>query len=127
MPLSPSLSPINIPSPPPHTDATVELPVSSKLCARHSNEQRILRLFMLAKARETQQLFVISRYHTLNLPKLAVTFRTDGGGVRVGEAVRVQVTYRNVLPSSLSHALFTIEGLGVHKEISYRYVGVVWL
>ena len=105
-----------------YTDATVELPISSKLCVRHSNEQRVLRLFILAKARETHQLFIISRYHTMNMPKLTVTFCTGGGGVRVGEEMRVQVTYRNILPSSLSHALFTIEGLGIHKEISYRYV-----
>lgn len=87
-------------------------------------EQNILQIFTLVKARETQQLFTINRYHCPRPPSLSVTIKQNAREqpIAVGHDVRVVVSFRNILPSSMSHAVFLIEGMGSYKEMSHRYV-----
>ena len=101
------------------TAATVNLPVSSRQYLRHLQEQNILKFFIVAKIRETKQLFFIGCYHQLQqLPMLIKSPQT----VKVGEVVRVTLSFRNSLSFSLSHILFLlqVQTLCNHKEVAYR-------
>lgn len=96
--------------------------VSSKQCLKYCSDQNVLRLFVLAKTRETQQLFVINRYHILHPPQLSITIKHRNDIISVGDVVRVCVSYKNIMTSSLSHAVITLDGMNTHKELSHRYI-----
>ena len=66
-------------------------------------------------------MFIINRYHVLKPPELSVQVK-NGGDVSVGDNVRLSITFTNTLPSSLTHTIFIVQGLGTCKEIPYRYV-----
>ena len=99
--------------------ATVDLPIASKQYIRSLFEQNMLKFFIMAKARETQQLFVVLRYHQLKSPPLAIKVPRI---INQRALTRATLTFTNYFPFSLTHIIFDIGGqsLCVHKEVAYR-------
>lgn len=99
--------------------ASVRLPVGKGQYQRHLREQNLLKFFVVAKIRETKQLFLYVCYHQLQTPSLVVRAPSL---VRVGEVVRVRVLFTNPLPASLLHVVVTVQAgaLGSYHEVAYR-------
>ena len=88
---------------------------------RHLVEENVLGFFIVIKVRETKQMYLTVTHHQLTTPPLTLTCPHT---VRVGETVRVKLSFINPLPSTITHPVFTLQAqqLCLHKELAYRLV-----
>ena len=79
----------------------------------------MLEFFIVAKVRETQQMYLSITHHQMTPPTLILSCQSS---VRVGETVTLRISFTNPLPSTITHTLFTVQAqqLCTHKEIAYR-------
>ena len=119
-------SPFPFPCPPNLADASVQLSVGRGKYQRHLRQENLLRFFVVAKIRETKQLFLFVRYHQLRTPSLVVRAPSSVG---VGEVARVRVIFTNPLPASLMHVVVAVQAgaFGSYHEVAYRLAAVYWL
>jgi hypothetical protein len=103
----------------PEQTATVILPIKGRQYIHHLKDQNMLHFFIVAKTRETNQLFFIHKYHQFD--PLSVQIKAPSS-VAVGDNVRIILSFHNSLSFSLSHIsfIFQAQELYAHKEIAYR-------
>lgn len=99
--------------------ALVKIPVLSRQFLKHLVEENMLKFSLVVKVRETRQLYLTVTHHHVSLPPLTLTCPHT---VRVGERVRVKLSFNNPLLSSISRSVFSVQaqGLSPHKEIAHR-------
>ena len=104
---------------PPYIAAVVNIPVLSRQFLKHLVEENMLKFFVVVKVCETRQLYLTVTHHHVSPPPLIVTCPPS---VRVGEVVKVKLSFTNPLPSSISHSVFTVQAqdLCPHREVAHR-------
>ncbi|KAL5489676.1 hypothetical protein EMCRGX_G018794 [Ephydatia muelleri] len=103
----------------PGKDSTVTLPIAAKSYMKVLTEQCLLQFFLVAKVRESKQLYLKPHNFQLCPPRLEVECPAS---INEGSNVKVKLKFKNVLFTSLSRLLFLVQAQGLcpQREIVYR-------
>lgn len=88
-------------------------------------EQCLLQFFLVAKVRESKQLYLKPHNFQLCPPRLEVECPAS---INEGSNVKVKLKFKNVLFTSLSRLLFLVQAQGLcpQREIVYRFEQLVF-